>query len=154
GKRTIFYQRRLKSQKGLISICELEGTEREVEINGRLTKKWVGPRVAPRSSPIFQVFKIWQNINNLTISRKSYPGIKHEIDLDTKLELFDELNRVENWSETQFLRWFFRDNKEEDYRNWKLNFSKIEGNRTQAAMFEGYRKILELEGYEGNLIDT
>lgn len=154
GAKTIFYQRRLKSQKGLISICEFEGEEREIEINGRLKKKLIGPRVAPRSSPIFQIFKIRQNINNLEVSKKSDPKTKYDIEHETKLELFEELNRIERWSDTQFLRWLFKDNKNEDYRDWKLNFPKIEGNRTQSALFEAYRQFLVLEGYDEDLIDT
>src|SRR5690554_6618705 len=49
----IFYQRKLKSQKGLISFCELES--KEVVIDGK--KKTIGFRVAPKSSPLFQEFK-------------------------------------------------------------------------------------------------
>src|SRR5690606_38444183 len=57
----IFYQRKLKSQKGLISFCEFES--KEIEINGK--KKTIGFRVAPKSSLLFQEFKIWQNLNNV-----------------------------------------------------------------------------------------
>src|SRR5690606_33527999 len=46
----IFYQRKLKSQKGLISFCEFESREIEVEKNGQKTKKRIGLRVAPKSS--------------------------------------------------------------------------------------------------------
>jgi CRISPR-associated endonuclease Csn1 len=46
---TIFYQRKLKSQKHLISFCEFEPRN----------------RVAPKSSPVFQLFRMWQNVNNL-----------------------------------------------------------------------------------------
>merc|ERR1711974_453426 len=63
----IFYQRKLKSQKGLISICELEGKEVELSIDGKTKKKIIGPRVAPKSSPLFQEFKIWQILNNLKL---------------------------------------------------------------------------------------
>ncbi len=59
----IFYQRKLKSQKGLISICELEA--RIIELDGK--KRTIGPRVIPKSSPLFQEFKIWQSLNNLEI---------------------------------------------------------------------------------------
>lgn len=52
--KTIFYQRPLKSQKGLISFCEFESQEKI--INGK--KRTIGFRVAPRSSPLFQEFKI------------------------------------------------------------------------------------------------
>lgn len=152
GDRTIFYQRRLKSQKGLIKICEFEGVEREVNINGRVQKKLVGPRVAPKSSPIFQAFKIWQNINNLQISKKDNPRTKFEIELDAKLELFEELNRVDKWTDNQFLRWFFKDNQKEDHNDWILNFPKIEGNRTRAIFMDAFQDILTLEGYDDNLL--
>src|SRR5690606_15323007 len=48
----IFYQRKLKSQKGLVSFCEFES--REIEIAGK--KKTIGLKVAPKSSPLFQEF--------------------------------------------------------------------------------------------------
>ncbi|WP_199121095.1 type II CRISPR RNA-guided endonuclease Cas9, partial [Pedobacter sp. ASV28] len=53
----IFYQRKLKSQKSLVSICEFE--QRELKTNENKTKL-VGLRVTPKSSPLFQEFKIWQ----------------------------------------------------------------------------------------------
>lgn len=64
----IFYQRRLKSQKGLISICEFERREIEVVIDGKKKIKTVGSRVIPRSSPLFQEFKIWQTLNDIEVS--------------------------------------------------------------------------------------
>ena len=61
----IYYQRPLKSQKGLVSICEFEGFWRK----GKDGKEYfVGPKVAPKSSPIFQIAKIWENINNIKLS--------------------------------------------------------------------------------------
>ena len=44
----IFYQRRLKSQKGLISFCEFEKREVVVEEDGRKKNKTVGCRVINR----------------------------------------------------------------------------------------------------------
>jgi CRISPR-associated endonuclease Csn1 len=55
----IFYQRRLKSQKGLISFCEFESRQIEINSEGRKRVITVGNRVAPRSSPLFQEFKVW-----------------------------------------------------------------------------------------------
>jgi CRISPR-associated endonuclease Csn1 len=48
----IYYQRKLKSQKHLISNCAFE----------------VGHKAIPRSAPLFQTFKIWQLVNNVEIS--------------------------------------------------------------------------------------
>jgi CRISPR-associated endonuclease Csn1 len=62
----IFYQRPLKSCKHLVAKCELE--RHDVELNGRVRN--CGPRVAPRSSPLFQLCKIWETVNNLTIRNK------------------------------------------------------------------------------------
>src|SRR5690606_20552117 len=56
----IFYQRRLKSQKGLISYCEFENRKIEIEADGKRRIITIGNRVIPRSSPLFQEFKIWQ----------------------------------------------------------------------------------------------
>ena len=55
----IFYQRRLKSQKSLISICEFERKEQVVEVDGKKKTILTGSRVIPRTSPLFQEFKIW-----------------------------------------------------------------------------------------------
>lgn len=50
----IFYQRRLKSQKGLIGFCEFENREIIVEKNGKTQTKIIGCKVIPRSHPLFQ----------------------------------------------------------------------------------------------------
>ena len=64
----IFFQRRLKSQKSLISICEFERKDQEVVLrDGKKKTIVVGSRVIPRSSPLFQDFKIWQSLNNLEV---------------------------------------------------------------------------------------
>lgn len=49
----IFYQRRLKSQKGLISFCEFENKEIVIEKDGRKQTKLIGCKVIPRSHPLF-----------------------------------------------------------------------------------------------------
>lgn len=71
----IFYQRRLKSQKGLISFCEFRSREILIDIDGKKVRKQIGLKVAPKSSPLFQEFKIWQNLNNVEFRRK---GIQKE----------------------------------------------------------------------------
>ncbi len=75
----IYYQRKLKSQKGLVSICELEGFSTK---NKKGHEAFVGPRVAHRSSPLFQICKIWENINAITIKNKK--GETFEIPTEKK----------------------------------------------------------------------
>jgi len=144
---TIFYQRRLKSQKGLINICEFEGVERIVNIDGEKKKKLIGPRVAPKSSPVFQEFKIWQNINSIRVTKKTNDTIVYELEEETKLELFKELNWVMQMTDKDFLKWLFK-NSEKNAKDWKINFKHLEGNRTNADFENAYQKILDIEGYE------
>lgn len=81
----IFYQRPLKSQKSLVSICEFEHREVKVFVDGVAKTKVVGPRVCPKSSPLFQEFKIWQILNNLKVNGERVPKDKRDI-------LFEELS--------------------------------------------------------------
>jgi CRISPR-associated endonuclease Csn1 len=53
---TIFYQRKLKSQKGLIGYCEFESWQKEVMVDGQKKVKTIGAKVIPKSSPLFQEF--------------------------------------------------------------------------------------------------
>ena len=62
----IFHQRPLKSCKHLIGRCELERCD--VTVGNRVYNH--GPKVAPRSSPLFQLCKIWEAVNNITVTNK------------------------------------------------------------------------------------
>ncbi|WP_262245447.1 type II CRISPR RNA-guided endonuclease Cas9 [Parapedobacter soli] len=151
----IFYQRKLKSQKGLISFCELES--KEVVIDG--AKKTIGARVAPKSSPLFQEFKIWQNLNNVLVrkkgSRKRVAKAQNQhslfeeekeifsLDLEAKEKLFEELNLKGNLSAKNCLEILGLSSNE-----WELNYTQLEGNRTNKSLYEAYLKILDIEGYD------
>lgn len=141
----IFYQRRLKSQKGLISVCEFESREIEVEKNGQKTKKKIGLRVAPKSSPLFQEFKIWQVLHNLEFRNKATKE-KHIPDQDARQKLFEELNIKGNLKTTVALKILGHNPKD-----WEANYDTLEGNRTNKALYDTYLKIAELEGYDEDL---
>lgn len=138
----IFYQRKLKSQKGLVSFCEFESKDIEICKNGKKSMKKIGYKVAPKSSPLFQEFKIWQNLNSLLAQNKETKEAA-SFNQETKQLLFDELNVKGNLSKDQVLNILGYKPKD-----WELNFSTIEGNRTNKALYEAYLKILELEGYD------
>lgn len=140
----IFFQRKLKSQKGLISFCEFES--KEIEIAGK--KKTIGMRVAPKSSPLFQEFKIWQNLHNVimkqsSINRNDEPNLASE----AKEALFLELNLKGNLKSERLIE--ILGYKPKDY---KVNFTQLEGNRTNQALYNAYLKILEIEGYNEDLL--
>lgn len=137
----IFYQRRLKSQKGLISFCEFESKKIEVEIDGKKKIKTVGAKVCPKSSPFYQEFRIWQNLNNIQVFSKA-SGAKRFLEPEEKDVLYSELSIKNKMSKSDVIKLLFRNNKDLD-----LNFKDIEGNRTQWTLFEAYRKIIELSGH-------
>lgn len=158
----IFYQRRLKSQKGLISFCEFESREIEVEVDGKKKVKTIGSRVIPRSSPLFQEFKIWQTLNNIEVFSKGSKGKKQSnptlfehnedpLDYGGRRELYQEekeliaaeLSIKKELKKTDILKLLFDNPRELD-----LNFTSVQGNTTQAALFDAYKKIIEWSGHE------
>ena len=131
----IFYQRPLRSQKSLISVCELEGRTIKIMVDGKVKQKTVGPKVCPKSSPLYQEFKIWQVLNNLTVNGRF-------LEQEQKDLLFKELNIKEKLKKTEILKLLYPKAK-----GIELNYAEVEGNRTQAALFKAYAKIVEATGH-------
>lgn len=136
----IFYQRPLRSQKGLVSLCEFEHWEKELLIDGKQKKKTFGLKVCPKSSPLFQEFKIWQILNNIRVN-----GL--HLYQDQKELLFAELNIKGRLSANECLKVLYKKKS----NGLELNFKEIEGNNTQATLFKAYAKILEITGHESDL---
>ena len=133
----IFYQRPLKSQKGLVNICELERKTVEITVDGKKKTRLIGPKVCPKSSPWFQEFKIWQIINNLNIDKDD---LFYE---ENRQRLALELSVKEKLSKTDVLNLLYGKNS----KGKNLNYKEIEGNRTQSALFKAYARILEETGH-------
>ncbi len=95
----IYNQRPLKSQKGLVSVCEFEGFWR----TGKDGKEYfVGPKVAPKSSPIYQLSKMWENINNIKVGSRNGGDI--EITPEQKQAIFKHLDNNEKLTVTDLLK--------------------------------------------------
>nr|WP_314635398.1 type II CRISPR RNA-guided endonuclease Cas9 [uncultured Porphyromonas sp.] len=152
--RIIFYQRPLKSCKQLVSTCEFEKKERVVQVK-RINKDGVeelvertitiGPKVAPKSSPIFQVCKVWESIQNI---RLYYPdGTERKLEQEEKQKLFDYLQKNDKLSLTA-LRKVLKIKPKDKLWCDKLLDKGIAGNTTTAIL----RKALKgYEQYEGLL---
>ncbi|MCD8290550.1 MAG: type II CRISPR RNA-guided endonuclease Cas9, partial [Prevotella sp.] len=134
GKATIFYQRPLRSQKGLVSICEFECHEKVFDIDGKKVVKIIGLKACPKSSPLFQEFKIWQILNNVTIN-------DNPLNQEQKELLFRELNTKQKMSKSE-VRKLLCCKLSDD-----INYENFEGNSTNAAFFKAYCTILDISGY-------
>ena len=138
----IFYQRPLKSKKNLIAVCELEQRKVKVTVDGKEKEIAIGPKVAPKSSPMFQEFRIWQNLNNILLldheTNSKRPLYEEERNL-----LYEELSVKEKLSKTEALKVLGKKSKQ-----WDLNYKELEGNRTQAVLYDCYNRIIVMSGHE------
>lgn len=126
----IYYQRPLKSQKGLVSICEFEGQYR---MNENKQEIFTGPKVAPRSSPLFQVCKIWEIINTITIKNKN--GETLNISNEKKKEIFDHLDNNKILTQQELFR-ILGLKKDAGWYTNKQIAKGIQGNLTKTAITE------------------
>ena len=138
----IFYQRRLKSQKGLISYCELESRKVDVVVDGKTVQKVRGCKVAPVSSPLFQEFRMWQKINNVVVTNKE-TGERRLLEQEEKVTLSESLRVKVKMSDKEILKLLFRNHKE-----LEMNFPAIEGNGTLTALYSKFLEVVSLAGGE------
>jgi len=152
----IYYQRSLKSCKHLISICEFEGKNYKNQEG-----KWVfnGPKVAPKSSPIFQLGRIWETINNLSIKSKYgltiYATNPHKKKLrqddkimsqEERLKIFEWLDNNEKLTFSELIK-ILKLKKDDGWFGNKQISKGIPGNSTKRAIIkslDGYEKLNEL----------
>ncbi|MDR0661216.1 MAG: type II CRISPR RNA-guided endonuclease Cas9 [Prevotellaceae bacterium] len=140
----IYYQRSLKSQKGLVSACEFEGFWTE---NNDSKKIFVGPKVAPKSSPLFQIAKIWENVNNIKLSSKQ--GETAELTLEEKQRIFEHLDSNEKLTVADLFR-ILNKNKNE-FTVTKQIEKGIQGNITKTPIAhilgknQAYKNLLKLD---------
>ena len=118
----IFYQRKLKSQKGLVANCPLEHR-----------------KVCPKSAPLFQHFRIWNTLNNIKVFKDNK---EYTLNEDQKSILASELLYKEKISKTDALKLLFSKSKGVD-----MNYTSIEGDRTMAQLLNTAQEIISLSGH-------
>lgn len=157
----IYYQRKLKSQKGLVAVCDFEGFWVKKIKDGKEKEFFVGPKVAHKSSPLFQTAKIWENINNIRINNKL--GEQVAISQDQKTMIYDHLENHERLTPTDLAR-ILGLKKDDCYFNKQLT-KGLQGNTTRQAIVkcfdepDKYKHLLKMDfnilemGGEGYLYD-
>lgn len=147
----IFYQRPLKSKKAMLDICTFERRQVEVTEDGKTRSKTVGLKVCPKSSPLFQEFKIWQILNNLQVE---YDGVgtdalttskkRRWLSLEEMECLARELSYKDKLSKRDALTLLF----DKAAKKYDLNYKEIEGNRTLTTLYRAFFDIISLSGHE------
>src|SRR6185437_6532613 len=135
----IYFQRKLKSQKGLVNVCEFEGFKTSYIDKETQKEKtaFVGPKVAPKTSPLFQLCKIWETINNISLRIKNPEGSKYKWSnrapsLEEKQQIAGHLNQNASLSFAELLK-ILNLKKEEVYANKQI-LKGIQGNITYAEI--------------------
>lgn len=122
-KNLIFFQRSLKSCKHLVSYCDFE---RRTFKNSEGKEVDSGPKVTPKSSPLAQVCKLYESINNIRLVNPRLKGRKavqpslcdgmatmptdvrklqyeFPINAEERQRIFDYLNNNDRLSESKLL---------------------------------------------------
>lgn len=131
----IFYQRPLKSKKGLVSYCEFE--QRQIQIKdeqGKLRICTTGLRVAPKSSPLATDFRIWQRLNDAQVENTETKE-KSELSEEEKQLLYTELLVREKYKGSEVLKLLYG----KQARSYKLNFEELIGNTTYSRIYNAIR---------------
>lgn len=139
----IFFQRPLKSKKGELAVCELEGKQVTRIIDGKEKQITIGPKVCAASAPLFQEYRIWGVVNNIKVK----DGNAERLLTNEEREiLFNHLN------------WHYSVTIPEANKilgakisNYKGN---LKGNTTQAALLEIIPNIKEIEAYRTDVCRT
>ncbi|RRD75954.1 type II CRISPR RNA-guided endonuclease Cas9 [Alloprevotella sp. OH1205_COT-284] len=155
----IFYQRPLKSKKGLIDNCPYESYSYVDKTTGEIKEQPI--KCAAKSNPYFQEFRLWQFIGNLRLFDRTteaevtsqylateddyerlfvYLNDRKEIKQETLLKEFFQLKKPKGKDAEYPLRWNYAEDKEKVYPC----------NETRAAIFGALKKA----GLDASLIDT
>ena len=124
----IYYQRPLKSCKYLVSRCEFE---KRFYLNAAGKKTEAGPKVSPRTSPLFQVCRLWESINNIVVKDRRNEIVF--ISAEQRAALFDFLNTHEKLKGSDLLK-LLGLSKTYGYRLGEQFKTGIQGNKTRVEI--------------------
>ncbi len=169
-KNAIFYQRPLKSCKHLVSTCDFE---KLIFKNKSGKDVVVGPKVAPRTSPLAQITRIYEAINNIRLvnpaNRKNklpddLPNTKearklcHEYSLTPreKADIFEYLNTHERMTGSDLLK-ILGLKKSDGFKPDQLANKGIKGNDTYIKLknaLYGLANVDDFLKFDVKIIDS
>lgn len=119
----IYYQRRLKSQKGLVSECRFE----------------LHHKVAPKSSPLYQVEKIWESINTISLTNKFKET--YTITPEQKQAIFEHLDNKEKLSASDLFKILGLSRTSGWYANEQIKKAGLQGNTTKVRLIKEFKNL-------------
>lgn len=139
----IFFQRELKSQKHSLDFCTFEHEEIEqVREDGSKFHYIKGNKVCPKSSPLFQEFRLLQMLNNLEIIDLSNYSQRILTEKERQT-LYTELSLREKLTKKDILKLLKLSGKSYD-----LNYEELKGNVTRTSIFKRLNATLPLTGHD------
>lgn len=146
--KAIFFQRPLRSQKGLVGKCTMETQTLLINDKKVITGK---PR-CPISHPLFEQYRAWSFVNN--IKYRTDKTEKFEpLPLTLKKEIINEKFLIKS-NKTTFktIRNFICKNER---KNWELNYSsKMDKMTVSTCPVSAYLKAVFGDTWENTLIET
>lgn len=141
----IYFQRPLKSQKHLLNDCLFEYSYAKAKsgaflLDNNNQKIIIRPKSIAKSNPLFQIAKVWQDINHLKIRDKS--GVEVILTQEQKQLLFTELSKKDKLTTTELKKKLGLTPSDNYYTNLKKDL--IEGNKTLSAL----RKVISDDNAE------
>lgn len=133
----IYYQRKLKSCKHLVSLCEFE-KRAYTNQDGKVV--YDGPKVAPRTSPLFQVCKIWESVNNLTLKNRRNDVLY--ISPEQRQSLFNFLDNHEKMTLTDMYK-ILNISKADGWWGGKAIGKGLQGNTTKMQLKKALNNLGE-----------
>lgn len=133
----IYYQRKLKSCKHLVSLCEFE-KRAYTNKDGKVV--YDGPKVAPRTSPLFQVCKIWESVNNLTLKNRRNDVLY--ISPEQRQSLFNFLDNHEKMTLTDMYK-ILNISKADGWWGGKAIGKGLQGNTTKMQLKKALNNVGE-----------
>ena len=165
--RAVFHQRPLKSCKHLVSICDAETRHFVSRHSGKEVA--VGPHVAPTSSPIAQVCRRWETVNNIVLKNPRNRRRNNQAKPDDRLlmaeyipdrmermKLFKYLNENETLTEKKLLE-LLGLTKDDGFSATIAGRRGIKGNSTRMSLKKAlgsnpeYKRLLK---FELNIVET
>ena len=112
----------------MVSRCEFE---KRFYLNAAGKKTEAGPKVAPRTSPLFQVCRLWESINNIVVKDRRNEIVF--ISAEQRAALFDFLNTHEKLKGSDLLK-LLGLSKTYGYRLGEQFKTGIQGNKTRVEI--------------------